>query len=100
MAVGCCLAWADSKLGCQSQQREADWLAQSVRLALCAARRRIDLCAGSAEDMADRCRGLLNDAASGERGLGSECKDRAAWDEVRGVKEEERQRMRAWLKRG
>jgi len=50
--------------------------------------------------MADRCRGLLNDAASGERGLGSECKDRAAWDEVRGVKEEERQRMRAWLKRG
>jgi Family of unknown function (DUF6011) len=46
-----------------------------------------------------RCGGLLKDAASREKGLGPECKDRAAWDEVRGVKEEERQRMRAWLKR-
>jgi Family of unknown function (DUF6011) len=47
-----------------------------------------------------RCRKLLNDAASRKRGLGPECKNRAALDEVIVVKRAEREKMRAWLKRG
>jgi hypothetical protein len=39
-----------------------------------------------------RCGGLLNDAASRKRGLGPGCKDRAAIDEVRGIKEAEPQK--------
>jgi Family of unknown function (DUF6011) len=35
-----------------------------------------------------RCGELLEDAASRERGLGPGCVKRAAWDEVRGIKEE------------
>jgi Family of unknown function (DUF6011) len=45
-----------------------------------------------------RCGKRLNDGASRQRGLGPECKDRAAVDEVMGIKEAERARMRAWLK--
>jgi hypothetical protein len=45
-----------------------------------------------------RCGKLLSDAASRKRGLGPECKDRAAVDEVIGVKRREREKMRAWLK--
>ena len=44
-----------------------------------------------------RCGKLLNDAASRERGLGPECKNRAAIDEVMAVKNAERKKMRAWL---
>ena len=42
--------------------------------------------------------GLLNDSASRVRGLGPECKDRAAVDEVTGIKRQEREKMRAWIK--
>jgi hypothetical protein len=45
-----------------------------------------------------RCGNLLNDAASRKRGLGPGCKDRAAWDEVSGVKNAEREKYRAWLR--
>jgi Family of unknown function (DUF6011) len=45
-----------------------------------------------------RCGKLLNDAASRKRGLGPGCKDQAAIDEVRGIKEAERKKMRAWLR--
>jgi uncharacterized C2H2 Zn-finger protein len=45
-----------------------------------------------------RCGTLLNDAASRKRGLGPECKNRAAVDEVLVVKRREREKMRAWLK--
>jgi hypothetical protein len=45
-----------------------------------------------------RCGELLNDAASRKRGLGPDCKNRAAVDEVRAIKEAERKRMRAWLR--
>ena len=41
---------------------------------------------------------MLNDVASRKRGLGPGCKDRAAIDEVRGIKEAERKKMRAWLR--
>ena len=46
-----------------------------------------------------RCGQLLNDAPSRKRGLGPECKNRAAVDEVRGIKEAERKKMRAWLRK-
>jgi hypothetical protein len=45
-----------------------------------------------------RCGQLLNDAPSRKRGLGPGCKNRAAVDEVRGIKEAERKKMRAWLR--
>jgi hypothetical protein len=45
-----------------------------------------------------RCDKLLNDAASRKRGLGPECKNRAAIDDVSNVMAEERKRMRVWLK--
>jgi hypothetical protein len=45
-----------------------------------------------------RCGNLLNDAASRKRGLGQECAKRAAVDEVWGIKEAERKKMRAWLR--
>jgi uncharacterized C2H2 Zn-finger protein len=45
-----------------------------------------------------RCGNLLNDAKSRKRGLGPECAKRAALDEVRGIKEAERKKMRAWLR--
>jgi uncharacterized C2H2 Zn-finger protein len=46
-----------------------------------------------------RCGDQLNDAASRKRGLGPECKDRAAVDEVTVVMSQERERMRAWVER-
>jgi len=45
-----------------------------------------------------RCGQLLNDAPSRKRGLGPGCKNRAAVDDVRGTKEAERKKMRAWLR--
>jgi hypothetical protein len=45
-----------------------------------------------------RCGELLEDDASRRRGLGPGCKDKAAWDEVWGVMNAERDKMRAWLK--
>ena len=45
-----------------------------------------------------RCGRLLNDAASRKRGLGPECKNRAAVDEVMVIQREERGKMSAWLK--
>lgn len=47
-----------------------------------------------------RCGKLMNDEASRKRGLGPECKNQAPIDAVRGIKEEERKKMRAWLQRG
>jgi len=44
-----------------------------------------------------RCGNLLEDSASRTRGLGPECKDHAAADEVMAVKNAERERMRAWI---
>jgi Family of unknown function (DUF6011) len=46
-----------------------------------------------------RCGKLLNDDASRKRGLGPECKDRAAIDEVMSIKNAERKKMREWLGR-
>jgi hypothetical protein len=45
-----------------------------------------------------RCGNLLNDAASRKRGLGPECKNRAALDEVIVVKRAERERWRTQKK--
>ena len=45
-----------------------------------------------------RCGELLEDPGSRKRGLGPGCKDRAAVDEVRGVMDAERKKMRAWLR--
>jgi hypothetical protein len=44
-----------------------------------------------------RCGGPLEDTASRKRGLGPGCKERAALDEVSGIKNQEREKMRDWL---
>jgi hypothetical protein len=45
-----------------------------------------------------RCGNRLEDAASRKRGLGPECKNRAAADEVTTIKRAERQKMREWIR--